>query len=262
MPAESNKKQADVVEQYTRQASQYAISTTHGDARNLAELVKFASLPERARVLDVATGTGFTAFAFAESGCRVTGLDLTAAMLSQAGKIASERGLRGIDWVLGRAETMPLIEGSFQSVTCRVSSHHFSDVPAFLKEARRVLKPDGAIIIADTSSPDDEPDLTNWFNRMESIRDASHQTNYSPSQWRVMMRQAGLQVADVDYSQRISMNFSDWVARSGTSPERIKELSNCFTKATDEIKGFFNIREAGEGLSFWWPVVRVKAIKT
>ncbi len=250
-----------VVDQYTRQAGKYARSSVHSDARNLADLVQFASLPAGVSVLDVATGTGFTAFAFAEAGHSVMGLDLTSAMLLQARKLAGERGLESIRFVLGRAEVLPFAESSLDAVTCRLSPHHFSDVPRFLAEVRRVLKKGGAVIITDTASPDDSPHMSEWFNRVEVIRDPSHNLNYSPVQWREIAEGAGLQVMNVDYSQRLSHSFSKWVETSGTPQERLEELRNGFTRAPDDVKSFFAIEEQGEEINFAWPVVRMKAVK-
>src|SRR5512138_3884609 len=48
------------------------------------QVVDFAGARPGALVLDVATGTGQQAFAFARRGCRVVGLDLTDAMLAIA----------------------------------------------------------------------------------------------------------------------------------------------------------------------------------
>jgi len=251
-----------VVGQYTRQATHYAASSTHSDARALSSLVEFAALTKGADVLDVATGTGFTAFAFADAGCRVTGLDITAAMLSQARQIAHDRGISGLMWVKGRSESLPFASGSFQGVTCRLSAHHFSDVPAFLKEARRILKKQGTLIIADTSSPDDGPNIREWFNRTESLRDPSHNRNYSPGQWQDMMRDAALEVTGVDYSRRVKLNFSRWVAMAGTPKDKVEELRSIFIDASAEIKLFFAIEDLRGDISFRWPVVHVKAVKS
>jgi SAM-dependent methyltransferase len=261
MNREPEKSRDQVMAQYTRQAAEYARSAPHSDTESLSGLVRFASLSGGGRVLDVATGTGFTAFAFAEAGFMVTGLDLTAAMLSQARNIALERGLDNIRLVRGGAEELPFATGSFSGVTCRVSAHHFSDVPRFLEEAARVLEPGGAAIIADTSSPDHAPALTAWFNEVETLRDPSHRRNFSPSQWGEMAQKAGLEVEGLDYSQRVKLRFSSWVARAGTPPEQVDILRERFAGAGEEVKAFFEITEEGEEMDFSWPLVRLKAVK-
>jgi len=77
---------------------------------------------------------------------RVTGLDLTPEMLDQAGRVAAERGVRNVEWVLGNAEELPFEAGSLDLWTCRVAAHHFHDLERSLAEASRVLRPGGRVL--------------------------------------------------------------------------------------------------------------------
>jgi protein-L-isoaspartate O-methyltransferase len=63
--------------------------------------------PPPADVLDIGTGTGFVAFIASSLGHRVTGLDLSAAMLAEA---RMEAGRRGLDVTFGLVSTA---RGSF-----------------------------------------------------------------------------------------------------------------------------------------------------
>src|SRR5687767_7951692 len=68
-----------------------------------AHLVRFARVAADERVLDVGTGTGVVAVTAARAGARVTGLDLTPALLKQAEANAAVADLK-IEWKEGDAE--------------------------------------------------------------------------------------------------------------------------------------------------------------
>jgi SAM-dependent methyltransferase len=93
-------------------------------------------------VLDVACGTGNAAIPAAQAGAKVTGLDLTPAMLAKARERAA--GLE-IEWVEGDAEALPWPSGRFDVVLstfgCMFAPRH--EVVA--DEIARVLRPDGRI---------------------------------------------------------------------------------------------------------------------
>ena len=69
---------------FGQRAAFYATSQTHGDVSQLDGLVALAAPQEDWSVLDVGTGTGHTALAFAPQVAHTVGLDLTPEMLAQA----------------------------------------------------------------------------------------------------------------------------------------------------------------------------------
>jgi SAM-dependent methyltransferase len=98
------------------------------------------------RLLDLGTGTGTLARGFAQRGCRVTGLDPSASMLEQARELDREEGVR-VAYVQASAEETGLPDASFDVVTAGQCWHWFKrDVAA--KEAMRVLRPNGVLVIA------------------------------------------------------------------------------------------------------------------
>jgi SAM-dependent methyltransferase len=94
------------------------------------------------RALDVGAGTGALARAFVADGADVTALDPSAPMLREAR--ALEPRLR---CAVGRAEALPFVAGAFDLVSAATCWHWF-DRAAAAREARRVLAPGGALLIA------------------------------------------------------------------------------------------------------------------
>ena len=112
-----------------------------------AMVATLAAAPED-RVLDVATGTGLVAQSLVERyGCRVVGLDQSAAMLSRARqKLASDPALAGrVELVEGEAEALPFAEAEFDHLTFTYLLRYVDDPAATLTELARVVKPGGRI---------------------------------------------------------------------------------------------------------------------
>ncbi len=102
---------------------------------------------EGANVLDVGCGTGLHLELYARSGCRVSGIDLSPAMLAIARKrLGDEADLREVD-----AREMPFDDNAFEVVLASLFLHeHPPEIRmAILEQMRRVLKPDGRLLILD-----------------------------------------------------------------------------------------------------------------
>ena len=116
-----------------------------------------ASQPNaNALVLDVATGTGLMAFDFAnklKEGGLVIGVDLCEPMLRKA--IASLRvnGENRVNFVVGRGEALPFIDGVFDYATITLALRNVTDPKVVLKEMTRVVKGGGTVISLDFCRP-------------------------------------------------------------------------------------------------------------
>jgi len=97
-------------------------------------------------VLDLGTGTGTLARGFALRGCRVTGIDRSEQMIEQAGKLSERQSLK-IDFRVATAEETGFPDSIFDVVTAGQCWHWF-DRPKAANEVRRILNPNGAVIIA------------------------------------------------------------------------------------------------------------------
>jgi ubiquinone/menaquinone biosynthesis C-methylase UbiE len=95
-------------------------------------------------VFDAGCGTGWLAAGLrrARPDVTVVGSDLSAGMLGQA------RTAGGWPLIQADSTVLPLASGSVDVLVCRGVLHHLPDVPAALAEWRRVLKPDGAVVLS------------------------------------------------------------------------------------------------------------------
>lgn len=119
------------------------------------DLVAAADLRPGDRVLDVACGTGIIARLAADRvGVPVTGLDSNRGMLAVARSATPPD--TPIDWCEADAQAMPFAEEAFDIVLCQMGLQFFHDKPAALAEMRRVLAPQGRLLV---NLPGPTPDL-------------------------------------------------------------------------------------------------------
>ena len=98
-------------------------------------------------VLEVAIGTGRN-LAFYPDGVRLTGIDLSLAMLERARQRARELGVE-VDLREGDAQDLPFAEESFDTVVCTLSLCSIPDDRKAVAEMKRVLKPGGRVVLLD-----------------------------------------------------------------------------------------------------------------
>jgi SAM-dependent methyltransferase len=131
-------------------------------ASYVADLGVWRALAARAGspVLDVGAGTGRVALDLAAGGHEVVALDLEPVLLEALAERAATRGLE-IETVAGDAEALPFDDASFAFVLVPMQTIQLlGDRGAFLRGARRVLRPGGllGIAIADELSAFDAAD--------------------------------------------------------------------------------------------------------
>ncbi|GHC75695.1 ubiquinone/menaquinone biosynthesis methyltransferase [Nocardiopsis terrae] len=101
----------------------------------------------RGRTLEVAVGTGRN-LEYYPPQVKLTGLDLSPAMLSRARDRAEEQG-RPVSLVEGDAQQMSFADRSFDTVVCVLALCAVPDQERALAEMHRVLVPGGRLLLVD-----------------------------------------------------------------------------------------------------------------
>jgi len=115
--------------------------------------VEFAQIVPGERILDVGCGTGdLTLAAKARTGSagQVSGIDAAPEMIAVAQRKAA-RTQAEVDFRVGVIERLPYPDASFDVVLSSLMMHHLpADLkPIALAEIRRVLKPNGRLVVVD-----------------------------------------------------------------------------------------------------------------
>jgi ubiquinone/menaquinone biosynthesis C-methylase UbiE len=118
-------------------------------------LTAFVGQALDAWVLEVGCGTGHWLRMLGDRGARAAGVDASRAMLTRAAVQAPRARL-----AQGRADQLPWVDGVFDRLFCINAFHHFEHKTAFLSDARRVLRPDGQLMIIGL---DPHTGLDTWY---------------------------------------------------------------------------------------------------
>ncbi len=110
-------------------------------------------------ILDIATGTGDMPILFKDSQAKkITGIDISPGMLAIAKQKIKEQKLEGIiSFELGDAESLPYQDDSYDAATVSYGIRNFQDLEKGLSEILRILKPNGILVILETSVPKSFP---------------------------------------------------------------------------------------------------------
>ena len=139
---QSEHKQA-ILDQFTKQAVPFMKKLGHADESAFQFYRDVTGVTSRDTVLDVACGPGLVACAFAVVARKVTGIDLTPAMIEQAKKLEEKKRLANMIWQVGDVLPLPYAEASFSLVTTRYSFHHFLEPPGGFPGNGPGLRPGG-----------------------------------------------------------------------------------------------------------------------
>lgn len=244
---------------FSERAQFYTASAAHTDPQVLGRLLALVDPQPHWHMLDVATGTGHTAFAFSPYVAAIVGIDLTAAMLREAKELAESRNITNVRFELGDIHELPFDshlfdDDTYDLITCRRAAHHFSDVEIALGEMMRMLKPGGLLCIDDRSVPEDDS-IDSVMNRLDWLHDDSHVRQYRPSEWQAMLAAAGCQVLTVEPYEKLRPITS---LTDGVSPDKVAQIHDLLNGLSENDRDKLGlVSQQGQLYSTHWYLIIV-----
>jgi SAM-dependent methyltransferase len=231
--------------QFGQNAAEYLTSKPHAQGKSLDRLVALAHPQPHWHALDVATGAGHTAYAFAPHVARQWATDITDEMLNLVRSEVVKRKFANVRTAHAKAEALPFDDASFDLVTCRIAPHHFDSIPGFLDEARRVLKPDGTFALVDNVVP--AGSVGDYNNGFERFRDPSHLRAWTVEEWRGALDEHGFVIGHEELLIK-EMDFAYWAGRHDAAMQAY--LRAMLEHATAAVKQVLKPEEKPGGLTF------------
>lgn len=239
-----------ILDQFTRQAIPFSTSPSIKDEIALNMLIQASGAGPDDTVLDVACGGGIVVCGFARVVKHATGIDITPAMLDRASKLQAEKGLTNVTWKQGDVLPLPFADGSFSIVTSRFAFHHFLDPLAVLGEMKRVCRPGGKVIVADSAPAADKADA---FNEVEKLRDPSHVRALPLTELRSLFTSQGLpEPRHTPY--RLESDLESLLARSFPNPGDDDKIRAQFRRSAEDDFLGINARREGDLIVYGYPV--------
>ncbi len=160
-----------------------------------AKVVDIINAKNSSRILDVATGIGKQAFAFAKKGYDVIGIDLSEGML----KVANKKNKYGnVKFEVADATNLPF-EDKYFDVSC--ISFAFNEMPLsirkkVLEEMVRVTKPKGIIVIIDNALPKNKIGRYLIYHFVKSY-ESRYYPEFIKSDLETLLEKLNIQIKDV-----------------------------------------------------------------
>ena len=205
-----------VVHEFTHQSESFNVAPVMRSAETLGRLVDLIPAAPGARWIDVACGPGLVARGLAPRVGEVRGVDMTPAMVEVARREAASEGIANAVFSVGDATALEFADAAFDGAVTRFSLHHIPVPGRVVAEMARVVRPGGAVVVADhVTSPD--VDEAAWHQEIERLRDPSHWACLTPARLQALGERAGLALEHEDETA-ISIDYDEWIGRGSGGP--------------------------------------------
>jgi len=202
-------------------------------------------------LLDLETGVGDVACAFAGSVKSVEAVDDRPEMIDEAGRLAREMRVAGVAFRRADLYALPFDDDAFSLVVCRNGLHRLPEPVAALREAARVLSPGGRMVVFETQV---SAVVDRSLNELARLREPAHRRYYRLDEYRELFAKAGLRV-DEEREDRRTVDLDYWLDAAGVSDEHRGIVQSRLQELPVKVQGAMDLAFADQLVSFSYDVV-------
>jgi len=173
----------------------------HSNPGHLEALINMVTIEKGKQYLDVGTGNGYIAFELAQRypEISVSGLDIAENAIKKNRSIGIEKNIKNLDFISYEGIDMPFANDSILGIISRYTIHHFPDIDFSVKEFRRILEPNGFVIISDPITHDN--DTSGFVDKFQKLKEDGHVHFYLANELIEIFSREGFVLSDKFYSQ-------------------------------------------------------------
>jgi len=240
-------------------ASRLGFVLDHGSESDIERMVEVAAPRNTDFVLDMVTGLGHVARTFAPHVKRVDTLDPDDEMLKEAENLSADEFKGDIKFIHGDPSSLDCKDGIYDIVTARMALRHLGDGVKFFREAKRVLKSDGKMVLVDSLAPP-HPDLEDFLNNLMRHNDRSYVRSYTLAELESLMERQGFFIDLIEIYPR-EHDFATWASKLGEGTDSARMIEVMLKSSSDSAKRHFRITMKNKQVvSFVTWMILVRAI--
>ena len=238
-------KKNTIRKQFDLQADKFSNWAITRNLEYMKQYSEFCGIVKEDPLLDVACGTGEYAIYCAQKIKNVCGVDLSSKMIEVAKKNASELQLENISFSTQDVFELPFKNGRFSIVNSKSAFHHFNNYEGIFSEMKRCCENGGKISVQDIIAYEN-PEINDYFEKLESLIDISHNKTLSCDFITQLFRDNDLEILR-SHTINIDLNLHEYINHAVQTEKRRKEIDDLIDYGVNdtEITKYF-IQKKGE----------------
>ena len=225
-----------IIDQFDRTAENYSKASLFSTGSDLEIILKQTHPNPTFTILDIATGPGHVAMKVAPFAKKVYAIDITPKMIALLEENLEANNIKNVSPKIMHVENLKFEDNFFDVVTCRFAAHHFADIGKFLSETKRVLKPNGKLVLEDIVAPSSKP-MGDFVNEINQLRDNTHVKELSELEWESILQEHGFTLLH-KHDNPIKHDLIDWFNRAKTNTEDRKKILQKFENSSESQNQF------------------------